>query len=128
MTAPQIEIKQGIARTLTLDVTNYPELESGVEWIAALVNQSTKMRYVADNEEDLSENIKVFTWPSGLDNNLNLDDEHQNGTAWMTVGTYDLEIYPSDRSNIGVLYQRFRVATSNLMAKNAPQEQEQQGE
>lgn len=125
MTAPQIEIKQGIARSIKMDFSTYPDLAQGVTWMAAFVNQSTDMRYVANVSQGQHEKEIVFTWPSGLDpETLELDDEAPNGTAHMSVGTYNLEVYTSDLSDMGTLYERFRVVKSNLMTKNAKSEQE----
>ena len=135
MTIPQIEIKRGIAFQFTLDTTAYPPLSPGVTWQAALVNPSTDMRYNAVATQ--TGNNVNFAWPSGLvdvhtsddpteDDYGKKDDAHQNGTAWMTVGTYDLEVYRSDHADMGVLYGQFRVTKSNFMAKNAPASQEEE--
>lgn len=130
MTAPQIEIKQGKAFQFTLDVSPYPPLPPGVIWQAALVNPSTDMRYNAVATQT-GGNVN-FAWPSGLVDDASdqdygkKDDAHPNGTAWMTVGTYDLEVYRSDHADMGVLYGQFRVTKSNFMAKNAPASQEEE--
>ena len=124
MTAQQIEIKQGKAFQFNLDVSAYPALPTGVTWQAALVNPSTDMRYNAVATK--TGNNVNFAWPSGLVDDASdpyygkLNEDAKNGTAWMTVGTYDLEVYRSDHADMGVLYGRFRVTKSNFMAKNAP--------
>ena len=135
MTAPQIEIKQGKAFQFTLDVSPYPTLPTGVTWQAALVNPSTDMRYNAVATQ--TGNNVNFAWPSGLvdvhtsddpteDDYGKLNEDAKDGTAWMTVGTYDLEVYRSDHADMGVLYGRFRVTKSNFMAKNAPAGKEEE--
>ena len=130
MTAPQIEIKQGKAFQFNLDVSAYPPLLPGVTWKAALVNPSTDMRYNAVATQ--TENNVNFAWPSGLVDDASdrdygkLDEDYPDGTAWMTVGTYDLEVYRSDHADMGVLYGRFRVTKSNFMAKNAPAGKEEE--
>ena len=135
MTAPQIEIKQGKAFQFTLDTTAYPPLSPGVTWQAALVNPSTDMRYNAVATQ--TGNNVNFAWPSGLvdvhtsddpteDDYGKLNEDAKDGTAWMTVGTYDLEVYRSDHADMGVLYGRFRVTKSNFMAKNAPAGKEEE--
>lgn len=124
MTAPQIEIKQGIGHKHFIDTTNYPPLEGDATWKAALVSPSTGMRYEADVTHEGA--VYTFAWPSGLiDDESNadygkLDDSKPNGTAHMSVGTYDYELYTSDHTAMGSLYGRFRVVKSNLMSKNAP--------
>lgn len=118
MTALQIEVKQGYAKSLLFDKSEYPEVEAS--WKAALVNPSTNMRYVADATDDGE--IICFTWPSGLKQSQGkwvLDDDNKNGTAHMDVGTYDIEIYLDDNSDIGTLYGGARVVSSNLMTDNA---------
>lgn len=118
MTAPQIEIKQGIAKSLLFDKNEYPEVDAS--WQAALVNPSTDMRYVADTTDDGE--VICFTWPSGLkevQGKLVPDDNYPNGTAHMDVGTYDIEIFLDDRSDMGTLYGGARVVSSNLMTENA---------
>ena len=130
MTAPQIEIKQGKAFQFNLDVSAYPTLPTGVTWEAALVNPSTDMRYNAV-ATPTGNNVN-FAWPSGLVDNASdpdygkLDENAKDGTAWMSVSTYDLEVYRSDHADMGVLYGRFRVAKSNFMAKNAPAGKEEE--
>ena len=135
MTAPQIEIKQGKAFQFNLDVSAYPTLPTGVTWQAALVNPSTDMRYNAVANQT-GDNVN-FAWPSGLvdvhtsddpteDDYGKLNEDAKDGTAWMTVGTYDLEVYRSDHADMGVLYGRFRVTKSNFMAKNAPAGKEEE--
>lgn len=115
MLSPQIEFQQGISKTMSLDNSEY-----GVSatWIAALINPSTNIRYVANTT--IENDMVRFTWPSGLDANLNIDPSQPNGTAHMSVGVYNLEIYTSDLKDIGVAYEAVRVVSSNLMAKNAP--------
>ena len=99
--------------------------------MAALVNPSTDMRYLCDTPQVSGANIN-FPWPSGLVDDASdqdygkMDEDHKNGTAWMTVGTYDLEVYRSDHADMGVLYGQFRVTKSNFMAKNAPASQEEE--
>ena len=130
MTAPQIEIKQGKAFQFNLDVSAYPTLPTGVTWQAALVNPSTEMRYNAVATQK-GNNVN-FAWPSGLVDDASdpdygkLNEDAKEGTAWMTVGTYDLEVYRSDHADMGVLYGRFRVTKSNFMAKNAPAVKEEE--
>ena len=132
MTAPQIEIKQGKAFQFNLDVSAYPTLPTGVTWQAALVNPSTEMRYNAVSTQ--TGNNVNFAWPSGLVDDASdpdygkLNEGAKDGTAWMTVGTYDLEVYRSDHADMGVLYGRFRVTKSNFMAKNAPAGKEEEEE
>lgn len=130
MTAPQIEIKQGKAFQFNLDVSAYPTLPTGVTWQAALVNPSTEMRYNAVATQT-GDNVN-FAWPSGLVDDASdpdygkLNEDAKDGTAWMNVCTYDLEVYRSDHADMGVLYGRFRVTKSNFMAKNAPASQEEE--
>lgn len=130
MTAPQIEIKQGKAFQFNLDVSPYPTLPTGVTWQAALVNPSTDMRYNAVATQ--TGNNVNFAWPSGLVDSYSdpdygkLNEGAKDGTAWMTVGSYDLEVYRSDHADMGVLYGRFRVTKSNFMAKNAPAGKEEE--
>lgn len=129
MTAPQIEIKQGISAEFAFDTTGYPTLASGVTWEAALVSPQDNKRYEADKPTSTEANIVLFKWPSGLIDDPEdadygkFDEDAPNGTAYMSVGTYNLEIYTSDHSDIGVLYERFRVVASNLTAKNAPSQE-----
>ena len=114
MTAPQIEIKRGIAFQFVLDVSSY-SLPSGVTFKAALVNPSTNMRYESNAPTGSGE--LTFVWPSGLTQAGAVDNTCTNGTAQMTIGTYNLEVYTSDFSDMGTLYERFRVVDSNLMAQ-----------
>lgn len=135
MTIPQIEFKQGISAEFAFDTTGYPTLASGVTWEAALVSPQDGKRYKADKPTSTEPNIVLFKWPSGLDDRETIEGvanpnygkldptEPHNGTAYMSVGTYNLEIYTSDHSDIGVLYERFRVVASNLTAKNAPSQE-----
>lgn len=113
MTAPQIEIKQGIAKSFTLDVSEYPATTA--HWKAALINPATRMRYESDAPVENDGNV-TFTWPSGLNEG---EEEAVNATVKMTVGTYDLEIYLDDHSDMGTLYGGVRVVKSNLTADNA---------
>ena len=127
MTVSQVEIKQGIAKTFRIDMANYPPLQSGVTWKAALVNPSTNVRYESD-EATKSGTVVSFHWPSGLVDDAEdpdygkMDESCPNGTAWMTVGNYNFELYTSDHSDMGVLYGRFHVVDSNLMAKDSSAE------
>ena len=112
MTAPQIEIKQGIAKSFTLDVSEYPPTEA--HWRAALVNPSTNMRYESETPVENDGNV-TFTWLSGLNSG---EESKENTTIKMSVGTYDIEIYLSDHSDMGTLYGGVRVVKSNLVAEN----------
>ena len=114
MTASQVEIKRGIAFQFVLDVSSY-SLPSGVTWKAALVNPSTNTRY--ESNAPTGSGDLTFAWPSGLTQAGAIDTTCTNGTAQMTVGTYNLEVYTSDFSDMGTLYERFRVVDSNLLAQ-----------
>jgi hypothetical protein len=109
---PQIEIKQGISKSFTLDVSEYPQTEA--HWKAALVNPSMNMRYESETPVEKDGNV-TFTWLSGLNSG---EEDKDNTTIKMSVGTYDLEIYLDDHSDMGTLYGGVRVVKSNLVAKN----------
>lgn len=125
MATSQVEIKQGIAKTIKIDMVNYPTLPTEVTWVAAFVNPSTNERYLSDASTTQGTFV-TFHWPSGLVDNPEsedygkFDESKPNGTAYMDVGVYNFELYTSDHSDMGVLYERFRVTASSLMANNAP--------
>lgn len=124
MANQQVEIKRGIGFKMIIDTAIYPALATGATWKASLVDPSTGMRYNATVTANGT--IHTFSWSSGLVDDTEsadygkIDENTKDGTAHMSVGTYDFELYTSDHTAMGTLYGRFRVVDSNLMSKNAP--------
>jgi len=113
MAAPQIEFKQGIEARLSLNVSDYPPTTA--TWKAAITSKSSNMRYESEPPV-VDAGIVLFKWPSGLNAG---EENKKNATIKMIVGTYDLEIYLSDHSDMGTVYGGVRVVSSNLSTKNA---------
>lgn len=117
-----IRFKQGIKATLDVNKEDLPAVGSGVTYKAAIYNKSMNLRYVANAPTEPVTGILRFEWPHGVTVNgqgKNIPDTSvKNGTASMKCGTYELEIFASDKSFITEGNPKVEVVESNILADN----------